>query len=110
MVRKCSHCGSPHHPSTYHTEKYITDEGFPIHPSKRKYERAHEKADKAEKKAFPEGYEEMKKVDAKLGKHELAGKNTKTGKIEVSKKVPPKLRKEVALHEKVESKALKKTK
>lgn len=107
--RKCSHCGLSH-PSSYHTEKYISDAGYPIHPDKEAYEKAHAKANKAEKKAFPKGYEKMKKVDAKLGKHELAGKNTKTGKIKVSEKVPKKLRAEVALHEKVESRELKKEK
>jgi hypothetical protein len=104
---RCSHCGGIH-PSTYHTEKYITDEGFPRHPDREEYEKAHRRADKAEKKAFPKGYQEMKKVDDKLGKHELAGKNSKTGKVEVSEKVPKKLRAEVAMHEKTENKILRK--
>jgi len=104
--RRCTHCGSPHHPPTYHTEKYetkdkISDKGYP--QQSKKYPSAHEAADKEEKKRFPKGYKAMKKVDAKLPKHELAGKNLKSGKLEVSKRVPTHLRKEVAFHEKVES-------
>jgi hypothetical protein len=38
------------------------------------------------------------------------GKNTKSGGIEVSKVVPPKLRKEVAFHEKTENEILRKKK
>jgi hypothetical protein len=107
--KKCEHCNSPHHPSSYHTEKYINDKGFPSHPHD-KYEKAHIKADKAEKKKYPKGYEELKKLDNTLSKHELAGKNTKSGKIEVSKKVPSPLREEVRFHEKVENKILRKKK
>ena len=82
----------------------IKDKGFPR--NQKGYEKAHEKADKVEKAKYPSGYEKMKKVDNRLPKKELAGKNTKSGKIEVSKKVPPSLRKEVSLHERTESKAL----
>lgn len=39
--KRCCHCGLSH-PSTYHTEKYNTDEGFPIYQSKRAYKRADE--------------------------------------------------------------------
>lgn len=75
------------------------------------YKTAHEKADKKEKTKYPKGYEEMKKVDRKVmkkDKKELAGKNLKSGKIEVNKIVPKKLRKEVAYHEKIENREIKK--
>ena len=65
---------------------------------------SHVKADAAEKKRYPKGYKKLKKLDAKLGKHELAGEHYATGKVEISKKVPKKLRKEVAYHERVEYK------
>lgn len=50
----------------------------------------------------------MKKVDAKLKLNELSGKSTRLGKVIVSYKVPKKLRSEVAYHEKVENKELRK--
>ena len=106
----CARCKSNSHNTTDHfrvVEK-IRDKGFPT--SAKGYATAHEKADKVEKSTYPKGYQEMKKVDRALPKGQLAGKNTKSGKIEVSKKVPPKLRKEVALHEKVESHNLRKKK
>lgn len=103
----CKHCGGIH-PSTYHTEKYIKDEGFPTHD--KKYASSHEAADKAEKKKYPKGYEKLKKLVRKTPKGELLGKNTKSGKVDVSKRVPTKLRGEVAFHEKVESKNLRKKK
>jgi hypothetical protein len=101
---KCSKCGHNHHAS-YHLKDKLTDKGFPTHS--KKYASAHEQADKAEKKKFPrKDYVAMQKVDAKLPKGQLAGKNLKNGKIEVSRKVPAKLRREVQYHEKVESKQL----
>lgn len=112
MKAKCPHCGMGH-PASFHTEKYelkdkIPDKGYPT--KSKKYPSAHEAADKEEKKKYPKGYEEMKKVDRALPKHELAGKNTKAGKLEVSKKVPPNRRAEVAYHEHVESKKLRENK
>lgn len=70
------------------------------------YHYAHELADKAEKKKYRKSYERMKQVDAKLKKGELAGKNTRSGKIKVSAKVPAKYRQEVAYHERKEYKIL----
>ena len=49
-------------------------------------------------------------MDETIPDDELIGKNSKSGKITVSKKVPKKLRAEVAFHEKVESKKLRKKK
>lgn len=92
----------------YKTVNKLERKGFPT--DKKKYPEAHEAADKKEKKKFGKGYEKMKKVDDKLKKGELAGKNFKSGKIEVSKKVPKNLRKEVAYHEKIENKILAKRK
>ena len=91
------------------TKKYVlrprlSDKGFP--QSSKFYKEAHQAADKAEKKAFPIDYEKMKKVDAKIPKHELAGKNLPNGKLEVSKKVPKPYRNEVALHEKIENRKI----
>lgn len=107
---KCKHCGKGHSTAThYKVTSKLTDKGFPTHP-KKSYQKSHEAANRAEKKKYPKGYEEMKKIDSRLGKHELVGKNTKSGKIEVSKKVPAKLRSEVAYHEKVESENLRRKK
>lgn len=83
---------------------HIVQGGFPT--SSPHYQSAHRQADKAEKAAYPRGYQAMKHIDMGLPKGELAGKNTRSGKIEVSSRVPPRYRAEVALHEKVESKAL----
>ncbi len=108
---KCQICRKSHkdaqHPH-YMLMSELNDSGFPVDTPE--YLKAHHEANKAEKEQYPKGYEKMKSVDAKLSKHELAGKNLKSGKIEVSAKVPKKLRAEVALHEEVESKALRKKK
>lgn len=109
---KCKVCGKTHdkadHPH-YRLVSSLNDSGFPTHS--RDYDSAHRKANKAEKEQFgTRSFKAMEKVDSRLKKHELAGKNLKSGKIEVSEKVPKKLRAEVALHEAVESKALRKKK
>lgn len=66
---------------------------------------AHIKADKVEKKAYPKGYQQTKKMDDKLHKHEYVGENfIKSNTIKISKKIPKSMRKEVILHEKVELK------
>src|SRR5271165_4429959 len=114
--KACPHCGLSH-PASYHTEKYadsytvkdkLSDSGYPTHD--KDYPTAHEAASKAEKKKFPKGYKKLKKLDESLPKHELAGKNLKSGKLEVSKRVPPNRRSEVAYHERVESKKLRENK
>jgi hypothetical protein len=109
---KCKICGRSHEKSDHPHYRLVSDlhdSGYPTHS--RKYHSAHAKANAAEKASFGDAsFRAMNKVDAGLKKHELAGKNTKTGKIEVSKKVPKKYRDEVALHEEVESKALRKKK
>lgn len=108
---KCTHCGKNHDASLHHAKmaSKLSDKGFPTHA--RKYKEAHKDANRAEKKAFGEkSFRELEKIDSRLGKHELIGKNLKSGKIEISKKVPEKLRKEVAYHEKVENKILRKKK
>lgn len=109
---KCSKCGKAHS-DQYHV-KYslkdtLTDKGFPTNDPK--YKTAHEEATKSEKKKFPrKDYDRLKKMDESIPNRELIGKNTRSGKIEVSKKVDPKLRKEVAFHEQAESKNLKRLK
>jgi hypothetical protein len=110
---KCKHCGKAHdssqHRKSFESLDKLSDAGFPTHS--KKYKEAHQKANKQEKEKFgKKAFEALEKIDNKLSKHELAGKNTKSGKIEVSKKVPPKFRTEVAFHEKVENKALRKKK
>jgi len=84
--------------------KKLSDKGYPYHS--KNYREAHSEADKAEKKKFPKGYEKLKKSEKKLGKNELMGTNKKSGKIEVEKKFS-KNKKEIAYHEKMEHKALK---
>ena len=105
----CAVCHSKAHSTKGHfsLKEKIEDKGFPTHP-KDKYERAHHLANKMEKAKYPKGYEELKKQERTLGKNELLGKNLKNGKVEVSEKVSPKRRAEVAYHERVESKALRK--
>jgi dephospho-CoA kinase len=85
--------------------KKLTNKGFPTH--NKNYEYSHKKADKIEKKAYPKGYEALKKEERHLGKKELMGKNTKSGKIEVENKFA-KHKKEIALHERIEHKEIKK--
>lgn len=109
---KCKVCGKTHdkpdHPH-YRLVSSLHDSGFPTHSDR--YGNAHEKANRAEKAQFgSKSYDALGRVDKGLKKHELAGKNLKSGKIEVSKKVPKKLRDEVAFHEGIESKALRKKK
>ncbi len=89
----------------YKLKKKIARKGFPT--SNKNYKEAHEEASNAEKKKYPSGYKKLKKLDKEVPEGELIGKNTKSGKIEVSKKVPEKERNEVAFHEKYESKAIK---
>jgi hypothetical protein len=72
-------------------------------PTDSKYfKTAHNLANKAEKSKYGKGYEKMKGIDAKLQKNEIAGHNTKSGEIKISKKVPKGFRKEVAYHEQKE--------
>lgn len=92
----------------YKTVKHLNDKKFPTH-SKR-YPYAHKEANKAEKKDNPKAYQEINRLERKVGKHELLGKNTKSGKIEVSVKVPKKDRKNVAVHEKRENDILRRKK
>lgn len=82
----------------------LSDHGYPTHS--RYYKSAHEEASKSEKKKFPKGYDELKKAERHLGKHELMGKNLRSGKIEVEKKFK-KYGKEIAYHEQQEHKNIK---
>lgn len=108
-MKKCRLCGQNHN-LEYHVEPTLSDKGFPVHP-KKDYERAHRKANVAEKKEFgAKSYDYLKTFDRNLSKHELAGKNLKSGKIQVSKRVPQRLRKEVAFHESTESDILRQSK
>lgn len=53
------------------------------------------------------GFQKLKKLDKKVPQGTLIGKNTKSGKVEVSRVVPKIDRDEVAYHEKTENKAIK---
>lgn len=88
----------------YKLENKIKRKGYPT--NNKNYPEAHEEASNAEKKKYPAGYQKLKQLDKKTPNKQLIGKNTKSGKIEVSKKVPKKERQEVAFHEKYEHKAL----
>jgi hypothetical protein len=102
----CAKCGM-NHTEKYHVKNKLTDKGFPTHD--KGYKSAHEEVTKKEKAKFPsKDYKKLKAMDESLPSHELIGKNTKRGEIEVSKKVPSKLRNEVAFHERVENKILRK--
>lgn len=107
-MSKCKKCGK-NHDEAFHLKPSIKEKGYPT--ASKSYKAAHEKASAAEKRKYPRGYDKLKGMDIRAGrKHELLAKSTPTGEIEISKKVPPKLRKEVAFHEKVESKEIKKNK
>lgn len=109
---KCKICGAKHDKSTHPHYKLVSqlnDKKFPTHSSD--YPQAHRKANEAEEKAYGKrGFKQLERIDRKLAKHELAGKNLRTGKLEVSKKVPKKYRDEVAYHEEVENKILRRKK
>jgi hypothetical protein len=81
----------------------LSDHGYPT--SSRNYPTAHEEADKLEKRKFPAGYKVLKKAVRGLAKHELMGKNTRAGKIEVESKFKHNA-KEIAYHERMEHKNL----
>lgn len=93
---------------SYTVVKNIKRKGFPT--ESKFYKEAHAEANIAEKEKFPTGYSKLKKLDNSLSEDELIGKNTSSGKIFVSKKVPKKYRAEVAFHEKFESSAIKRMK
>ena len=98
--RTCSKCGK-NHSVAFHLEQHLNDKGFPVHA--KGYKSAHEHANKVEKKQDPKAYARMHNVDKKLKKHELAGKNTKSGEILISKKVPKDDRKNTVTHEVAEN-------
>jgi hypothetical protein len=103
-MKKCIKCGKLHektHPHFREVDK-LTDKGFPTHA--KRYKTAHRSANKDEKKAFGEkSFKALEKISRKVSSHELIGKNTRSGKVEVSSKVPKKYRNEVAYHEKKEN-------
>ena len=85
--------------------KITATKSYPLNQTK--FLTAHQEASKAEKKKFPKGYEKLKKLVYKCKPDELLGHETKGGHIEIEKKVPKSLRKEVVFHEKTEHKNLK---
>lgn len=105
---KCKKCGKSH-PTSYHLVDKISAKGYPVDSGR--YKTAHEEATKKERNLFPKkNYEELKHMDKTIAKGELIGKNDKAGRVSVSKRVPKKLRAEVAFHERVESQRMRKKK
>lgn len=86
--------------------KKLKAKGFPT--ANKHYEYAHEKASKAEKNKFgKKQYDKTIKLEHTINKNELLGKNDEKGNIKIEKKVPKKLRGEIAYHEKKENQTLK---
>lgn len=110
-MKKCKKCEKYHeekHPH-FKTVSKLTDKGFPVHT--KGYKAAHEAANKAEKKAYgKKAFDAVEKIAKNEGKHELIGKNSRSGKLEVAKKVPTKYRSEIAFHEEKENKILRRKK
>ena len=67
---KCNNCGKSHEKGKcasnikYEVKKSLQEKGFPT--DSKRYASAHERANKAEKRAYPAGYEQMKKMDKKF--------------------------------------------
>jgi hypothetical protein len=85
--------------------KRIKKAGWPVYTKtgriSAKWKKAHPSANRAVLKAF--GSKTAKAVNKiKVPNNELLGSHTRAGKIKVSSRVPKKLRKAIALHERVE--------
>ena len=89
--------------------KRLSDRGSLI--GKPGYATANSEADTAEKRRYPKGYAKLKKAEKTLGKHEVMGKLTGKGRrtVAVEKRFAPEA-KEIAYHDKVEKKALRRKK
>jgi hypothetical protein len=87
---------------TYKTKPSLkaNPKDFPL--SSKKYSKANKEADIIEKKQSPKGYTKLKKISKSMKPGEIEGHINKKGKVTVSKKIPKKLRKEVATHDKNE--------
>ena len=86
--------------------KNIYDGHFPR--TSRKYPRSHRRSSGLEKRRFgAKAFKNLTRIiQRKIPKGQLAGTNTKRGKLEVNKRIPPKFRPEVGFHEGVESKLM----
>jgi len=89
--------------------KRINKAGWPVYTRSgrvsAKWKKAHPAANRAVLKAMgPKVAKQVNKI--KVPKNELLGTHTRKGKIKVSSRVPKKLRKAIALHEKVEHKLM----
>jgi len=85
--------------------KRIKKAGWPVYTKSgrisSKWKKSHVSANRAVLKAM--GSKVAKQVNKiKVPKNELLGSHTRAGQIKVSSRVPRKLRKAIALHEKVE--------
>jgi hypothetical protein len=81
----------------YKVVKKIVRKGYPV--NSKYYAEAHEEASNTEKKMFPKGYKELKKISKKVPQGQMIGWHDKKGHAEVAKIVPKKLRREVYVHE-----------
>lgn len=95
----------------YTLVKRIKKTGFPVFTKSgrvsTKWKKSHQAANRAEKKRFGKrAFKALNKV--KLPKDELYGSHTKSGKILISSRIPKKFRGQVAYHEKVESRLMRK--
>lgn len=89
--------------------KRIKKAGWPVYDRSgrvsKKWKKAHPAANRAVLKAM--GSKTAKAVNKiKVPKNELLGSHTRGGKILVSSQVPKKLRKAIALHERIEHKLM----
>lgn len=86
--------------------KKLSDKGSLV--GKHGYATANSDADTAEKRRYPKGYAKLKRAEKHLGKHEVMGK-LKGDKVLVEKRFAPEA-KEIAYHDAIERKALRRKK
>ncbi len=107
---KCKTCGKAHGKNNCQytsTTRLRDDSVFPTH--EKGYLSAHERSNKAEESKFgKKQFNKLEKYVRGASKHELIGKNTRSGKIEVEDKIPSQYRPEVAFHEEYENNILRK--
>jgi len=85
--------------------KYRCKEFYPL--SDKDYWKCHLEANKKVKEVYgEEGFNKLRYYFFKYYPLEAMGKNTKTGILEISKLLPPELRKIMILHERTESDCL----
>ncbi len=93
--------------SGYTVRKRVKDTGWPVHTKSghisKKWEKAHPAANRAARRKFgSKAAKEIATIVKRTPKGELLGKHDRKGNIIISSRVPTKLRKAVAYHEKIE--------